>query len=389
MKYKILNFGASMIMLLLLFSCNDNEDNLSFIGVKKVSHKTGENIAYFTIEVFENCREVVVTGANVSARQEVQDGKVDVILENLPEEEVCFVINTIDDQGRKSEDYYHFASIYGEKYNSTLNPRIPSTLDYDYEQNALILNYDYLSANHLYSVITYHNKLGEEVNDTLERDAKTIKLFDVDYSHNYKVISKYLPSKFVLSPFETGSVEKEWGDLIIKYDRTKVKPALLPNDKNGEYWGGSLPSLFDGIISNNSHFHNGGDPNALTFTIDLGAEVVVDKAVIWTRGSSLNQTSKRYDIYGHTDLADAVTTTPAEDLTGFEDEMNTKGWSKIGSRVVSDMSEHDPSLTVTCTANKKVRYLRFRCDRIWWENAPHFVISEIDLYINVTNSGKQ
>ncbi|TKG96984.1 hypothetical protein EYV94_00730 [Puteibacter caeruleilacunae] len=370
------------LMSLLVFSCNNDDFDVGYIGIKQVQHMHADGKIKLMVDVASEAVKLNVDAEDQKISQNVASGVAQtIVIEGMEEGDHVLTLTTEDAHGRISDPLIHYIHVYGEEYCKTLKVRTPVGMDY--QDGKIIFKFNAASADHKYSLCSYIKTGDQPTVDTLKADAIELSLRDVDFTKGYEFHSYYAPTDRTYEFFDGGSEQMEWGKVKVQHAKDMVTEVHLQTDDAGDAWGGSIAKLFDGIVDGGNFYHAGTESVLpLTFTVDLGKEVELLQMDIDARPGFGHRLSKRYDIYGHVDLINAETETSCADLDAWETEMFSKGWKKIGYIDVALAQTGNAKTVIKFDDGVDgARYIRIRCDKNW-ENSQYLNLGEITFYVN-------
>lgn len=348
----------------------------------------------------ELAEKIVIFWNNLQEQQEFavnenkNDSAYEVILDNLKEGDIEFNIYLKDANDIKSELKSVKGHIYGSDYIQSLPNRIVAESKYGDTETVIKWNDSPETAVGL--EVKYTDQNDNLLTETFGADINITVLQNVKAGSTIKFRTHFKPEGNAIDTFYSTWGEAEIGlPPLEEYllDKSLIKEYHLNNDREGQHYGGSIAKLFDDIINVDNFYSSAGGEQPLTFTVDLGQDVVLGKLTITGRPAIPDRIPREWDVWAIRDISDADTETPTSDFSTWESESIEKGWKMVASfNDEYGAPEPDPDwdnppvrdYEIPEDRNAKYRYLRIRIKRTWQEglepSGQEVNIGEIDIY---------
>ena len=280
-----------------------------------------------------------------------QQGVFSKLIDGLDERQYIFKIVTIDGFGNESLPYEATGNVYGSNYSNTISNRTISAMKAN-KNNEIVIDWaEPLNEDLLYSSVTYKNKFGERIVDSVPSTQSSSLLENYDSELEYNTVFK--PDSTAIDLFYTENVLVNTDNIILDYDEWTIV------DFSSQHGGSdnAVQNVIDGNQNTRWHSLAGGSSYPHWVIIDLGG--LVDF-------STLEVLRSTYDGGGDNRAPDKFT---------FEVSTDNKVWVDAGvfdfNRFTNDPQRYQISLS------EPVRYVKFTAIEGPENN---FVLGAIKLY---------
>lgn len=302
------------------------------------------------------------------------------LLVNMPEASYNFSIFSMDDYGHQSVAVLvPPVNVYGPKYQATLLNRAIKTATYSESDNNLAIIWKKPDTVNVSTSIWYTNSTDVQKKVILSPGVDTAKIPDwkigskIYYESSYKPTSKAIDSFAVLSK-DSLTIQN------LPVGKSLWKKINLPNDVDGNAYGVSFSSIWDGKAGGYPNiYHTQGGSLPHHFTIDLGGLYQLTKFEETGRTDCACHNPVKFEIWGIADVTNAATTLPANDA-GWKAQSLAKGWTLLKEVERSD-DGIAPFKVNLLDGIPPVRYIRIRVTKTL-DNSVESHMSEISFWYN-------
>lgn len=303
---------------------------------------------------------------------------------NVPEGSYVFEIVLMDNQGNESLSVDHSATVYGEKYISSLFNRAISNVEA--LPTKAIISWSAPEPGVVMTVFSYEDNNGEMQEVTvLPTETETIAE-NYKIGGNYTLVTKYIPNALALESFSAAS-ESSTFPSVVSLDRSLWQKVVLPTDAPMACYGGSIENLWDG--NKGSWYHSGCTPEdgiPHHFTIDLGILAGLSKFRVTPRQECCQgRNPKKFQIWGIQDIENAETTAAPDD-PNWADDAIAKGWVLLlDAEADASWNGSKDDYDVEIPENISVKYIRFRFLEAFVDEGGQTALSEFNFWATSVN----
>ena len=196
-----------------------------------------------------------------------QHGVFSKIIDGLDEQQYVFNIVTTDGFGNKSLPYEAEGNVYGSNYSNTISNRTISGMKAN-KNNEIVINWaEPLNEDLLYSSVTYKNKFGERITDSVSSTEFRTILENYDSELEYNTVFK--PDSTAIDLFYTENVLVNTNKILLDYDEWTIVDFSSQHGGNEN----SVQNVIDGNQNTRWHSLAGGSSYPHWVIIDLGGLV--------------------------------------------------------------------------------------------------------------------
>lgn len=295
----------------------------------------------------------------------------------LSEGNYKFRLHFEDDKGNKSLYTEHSATVYGEKYKSSIFNRPLESISV-FSDKAIIYFGD-PGTGLVRTEIFYTNQEGILDTAVVEKTVNEVEIANYQLGDEFQYVSYYLPERNAIDTFETIIALDTFPDKF-KLDNSIIQVISLENDFKGDAHGGSLDKLFNGKTGNGDWYHSHSDELIpYHFTFDLGLTTSISDFRIYPRQDCCYERSpKKFQLWGIEDTTNAATSLPVSDAEWIE-ESKAKGWKQLVDNIQTGDQPTDGSpIDVKILKTDEIRFVRFVFVEAWKEGSTH--LSEFEFW---------
>lgn len=206
--------------------------------------------------------------------------EISTVITGLEEKTYQIDVVTVDNMNLSSVKTSGFLNVYGPRYQSSLNQRIPSKI-ISSEPGEIEMYFSEAESDVVESKIAYLNSNGQEVVEYLDREQSELKLTDVDPTGYLKYSTSILPSEISLDALLTTEEQVQLEDVERKWFSSEEQNGEGPNN-------GRVEHMFDQEINTfwHSQYQGASFSYPHWFIMDLGSTTQVNSFTITRRQGS-------------------------------------------------------------------------------------------------------
>ncbi|TCS90272.1 F5/8 type C domain-containing protein [Anseongella ginsenosidimutans] len=223
-----------------------------------------------------------------------------LLLENMTERTYNFEIYTYDDEGYSSVPVFESGTVYGDKYQAVLLPRLVN--EAWLREDTAVLDFAAPGNEVVGTELKYTSISGQEATFMVHPDSSQAKIADYKPGTPFQYRTLYLPDSLSIDTFYT---EFLTGEVLEELDRSSWSVSGFSSEEasgEGEDNGHAIHALDDDI---NTFWHTqweGAEPGPPHYlAIDAGAEVTFNGFIFTPRQGSASGNAKDIEIAVSTD----------------------------------------------------------------------------------------